>query len=608
MTQIEPTQPHPNHGGAITSRVAAAVLLLLLLALAALWSTTYLATRGRVPTGVSVAGVDISGMTTGAARRTLQEELGSAVIRPFEVHAGPLTASVDPLQAGLTANWVETVRAAGVSSGNPFSLAAGLFGSRHTDLPVATDVDEEKLSATLSQLEHQLARTPADGQVTIVDRKVMVVDSRTGISVNRDRLHDAIVETWLDPEPVEVPPVVTQPDIPEDEIKAAAAQAESAVSENLVAKGKGGEGLIPADRMEDILTFELKDGAFTPVIDSDLVGEILAEGLDRTVQDPVDAKVRFVNGKKSVVPAQKGRTVNWEKTLKDFPDRLFGTKPKTWDAIYDETDAGFTTEEAEKLNFNDTLGKGTERAGTRAAGSNSSLMAELVDGAVIMPGGRFSLNSTTGPRNASQGFSSPASGDDDGGYGQFATALYNAALQAGMTDFTRSAHTHYNDLYEAGLDATVAPGKGDLAFTNPFDTPVVILAQGSSSRVTVSIKGVKNVTVTITPGPVTDTTPAPGVISDADNCVPGKGRDGFTTRFTRTVKNLSGKVISQNTVTTVYTPEPAVTCIEKQREEAPPAETEHADEIPAGTDAADNGPREATLEETIGNLLRPGNG
>nr|WP_242517005.1 peptidoglycan binding domain-containing protein [Corynebacterium mendelii] len=509
-------------------------------------------------------------MTTGNARTTLQEQLGEQVIEPFEVHAGPLTATVDPLQAGLTANWFETVKGAGVSSGNPFSLAAGLFGSRHVNLPVASDVDEEKLQATLVQLEKQLSRQPVDGYVDIENGEVRITESQTGIGVDPAELHYAITADWLSPGPVTVEPVVTDPAITQDAVDEAASRARSAVSANLVAQGKGGQGLIPTDRMGEIVVFEPKQHRLVPAINNELVTELLAEGLDRTAQEPVNAKVKFVGGTPSVVPAQKGRTVDWEKTLTDFPDRLFGKKPKTWDAVYEETDAEFSTEDAEKLSFDDTLGQASEQGGTHASSVNARKIAEIVDGSVVNPGERFSLAATVGPRGPSAGFIATTDTDDDAGYGTFATAMYKAALLAGMTDFTRSPHAHYNDLYEAGLDATVAPGRGDLAFTNSGDTPVVILARSTGSRVVVTFKGVKTVKVTIDPGEITDKVTAPTTTSDDPDCSPRRGRDGFTTSFTRKIENLSGTVIKREKVTTVYPPSPEIRCVEKQQPDRRP--------------------------------------
>ena len=45
-----------------------------------------------------------------------------------------------------------------------------------------------------------------------------------------------------------------------------------------------------------------------------------------------------------------------------------------------------------------------------------------------------------------------------------------------------------------------------------------------------------------------------------DDCSPSSGAPGFTTSDTRVIKDLSGKEISRETTTTVYDPQPIVTC------------------------------------------------
>ena len=48
--------------------------------------------------------------------------------------------------------------------------------------------------------------------------------------------------------------------------------------------------------------------------------------------------------------------------------------------------------------------------------------------------------------------------------------------------------------------------------------------------------------------------------SVSEDCSPSSGAPGFTTSDTRVIKDLSGKEISRETTTTVYDPQPIVTC------------------------------------------------
>ena len=65
-------------------------------------------------------------------------------------------------------------------------------------------------------------------------------------------------------------------------------------------------------------------------------------------------------------------------------------------------------------------------------------MADLIDGALIAPGARFSFNETTGERNAAKGFEEAPviiNGELQNGIGggvcQVSTTVFNAAFEAG---------------------------------------------------------------------------------------------------------------------------------------------------------------------------------
>ena len=81
---------------------------------------------------------------------------------------------------------------------------------------------------------------------------------------------------------------------------------------------------------------------------------------------------------------------------------------------------------------------------------------------------------------------------DADGVAQVTSALYNAALKAGLTVTTRHASTTPCDYIETGLEAT-----GDLKIKNPYPTDMTINAEAKGQTVTVTISG-ENTTPGIT--------------------------------------------------------------------------------------------------------------
>lgn len=132
---------------------------------------------------------------------------------------------------------------------------------------------------------------------------------------------------------------------------------------------------------------------------------------------------------------------------------------------------------------------------------NIQRMADIVRGAVIEPGESFSLNDYVGERTTSNGFV-PAgviydgvfAEDIGGGVSQFATTLFNAAFFGGL-DFERyQPHSIYIDRYPYGREATVSWPTVDLRIGNPTGFPVLIWTEYTDNSITVKLFGTATVT------------------------------------------------------------------------------------------------------------------
>ena len=147
-----------------------------------------------------------------------------------------------------------------------------------------------------------------------------------------------------------------------------------------------------------------------------------------------------------------------------------------------------------------------------------------------------------------------------GGISQFATTLYNASYFAGMTDVAHTPHSYYISRYPAGREATVYEGAIDLQFKNDSEYPVQISTSVGGGNVTVRLMGVKTVNVESVSGGRWATTEPQRMEVSGDDCSPSSGAPGFTTSDTRIISDLAGNEINRETQTTVYDPQPIVTC------------------------------------------------
>jgi hypothetical protein len=173
-----------------------------------------------------------------------------------------------------------------------------------------------------------------------------------------------------------------------------------------------------------------------------------------------------------------------------------------------EGPAGFTTADAEALQITQAVGGNNawlsgapttagpgfttyhDAGGNRVA--NIHRIADLVRGAVVLPGESFSVNDHVGRRTAENGFL-PAGAISNGqivdeiggGISQFATTMFNAAYFAGLQIDVSQPHSRYFDRYPRGREATMGFPAPDLQFTN--DTPYGILIWTSYTDTSITV-------------------------------------------------------------------------------------------------------------------------
>ena len=105
------------------------------------------------------------------------------------------------------------------------------------------------------------------------------------------------------------------------------------------------------------------------------------------------------------------------------------------------TEPDRTTADAEAMGITGIVGSYTTTyGGTPGRLHNVQLVADLIDGALVAPGARFSFNQTTGERNAAKGFEEAPviiNGELESGIGggvcQVSTTVFNAAFEAGLS-------------------------------------------------------------------------------------------------------------------------------------------------------------------------------
>ncbi len=126
--------------------------------------------------------------------------------------------------------------------------------------------------------------------------------------------------------------------------------------------------------------------------------------------------------------------------------------------------------------------------------SNMAIAAHDLDGTQIAPGQTISLNELLGDTGADRRYSEAPAYDGEGtvaerggGVCQVSSAVYVAALQAGLSIVERHAHSVAVDYVPVGLDATLSFGAYDLQIRNAYEQPVVLRVQSDGQTVAASV-------------------------------------------------------------------------------------------------------------------------
>jgi len=126
--------------------------------------------------------------------------------------------------------------------------------------------------------------------------------------------------------------------------------------------------------------------------------------------------------------------------------------------------------------------------------SNINLAAESLDGVVLKPQEEFSFNALVGPRSSRRGYLKAPSyvGPDSpatlgGGICLLSSAVYQLALETGMTIVARTAHLRPIKTVQPGLDATVWYPATDLRFVNNRSYPIRLICHSLPDQLNIGL-------------------------------------------------------------------------------------------------------------------------
>lgn len=240
---------------------------------------------------------------------------------------------------------------------------------------------------------------------------------------------------------------------------------------------------------------ELPDGQRRRVPPTDPLPTLLAlkEELDRA---PVDARLDL--DRQVTVVERSGRRLDVDASLAAI-ERALAAGAERATLQFVGVPPRRRASELQAVTRDVVLGSFETRAegpGTRE--HDLRLLAQTLDGRVLLAGETFSFNAAVGPRDDTRGYriaEAAALGERVDGVGGFASqsasTLYAAAIFADLELLERHPHAGPRGVIELGLEAAVAYPSLDLRFRNPYDFPIVLRQVVEAGRLRSEVRGLR---------------------------------------------------------------------------------------------------------------------
>lgn len=418
-----------------------AVLLLLLSTVFALMNIN----NNKIMNGVSIQGIDISGLTVEEAKQKVNTIANEHMARQILVKHLDFEGVFPPEQFGAyldvegTIDFAYSLGRSGSLFENNYTILNLLL--KNKDIPVNVSYDNSLLTSIIGELNNLLPDRIINPDYYINDDNTLIITSgRDGTIVDNDAFKveiEALLNDFSNTEPtMEIPTTIVKADsIDIDEIY-----------KSIYKK--------PVDAYFTTNPYVVYPSSTG--LDFDISMEAAKDMISNYQEEyEIPLKVLYPN----VTTNQIGNEA--------FPDELSSFK------------TSYTT-------------SGYSRS------TNIELAAKKLNDVVIMPGETFSFNQTVGQRTKSAGFKEATAYSNGkvvqevgGGICQVSSTLYNAVLYANLEIVERTNHGFKPSYVKPGLDATVSWGGPDFKFKNNRDYPVRIKTDTSGKILRIYIYGLK---------------------------------------------------------------------------------------------------------------------
>ncbi len=236
---------------------------------------------------------------------------------------------------------------------------------------------------------------------------------------------------------------------------------------------RGVEARLSPGRLGSLVESGPRAGTLAVTLDPEGLAAALRPRLGRFERSPRDASFVPAGKRVRITPSRDGLLLDGERIGTSLLKNL-GARAHL--ARFVESPPELTTTAAKGLGIRELVSEFTTYHPCCAPRvSNIHRAADIMDGTIVLPGRRFSLNEVLGKRTVERGFvTAPQIFNGrledavGGGVSQIATTTYNAAFFAGVQILTHQPHQFYISRYPMGREATVSWGGPELIWRNDW--------------------------------------------------------------------------------------------------------------------------------------------
>jgi vancomycin resistance protein YoaR len=540
--------------------------------------------------GVSVAGVDVGGLTPREARALLEARSEKLLHVPVVFTAGGRSWRLTPDSLGLRADWAGAVADAR-RQGEGFGPLRGfrridvrVFGA---DLQPQVQVFDGALALEVRRIARVVDRPHREPSIVLRGLRPRLVGGRNGQVLDVQLAGQTIVRALASLQrdaPVALPTRRDVPTLTNTELMPAVLLTKRVLSAPVHLTLGPTRYRVPRWRLAQLLRLPA-DGRSALAIGGPAATAWLTRLARKVDHPPRDAGFAVDGAKVRVIPAREGLALDRAATRKAILLAALRPSNRTAAIAVATTPAKLSTEQAQAMRITSRISSYTTIfGGDPNRIHNVQLVSHLVDDKLIPPGAVFSFNKTTGERNAAKGFlEAPViiNGEVQTGLGggvcQVSTTVFNAAYEAGLPITERTNHALYISHYPQGRDATVDYPDVDLKFVNDTGHWLLLRTFVGSTELTVGLYGTpthRRVESTTAPHVVTG---QPPVQKSVDRSLPpgavvidDYGQPSRSTSVHRQVYTASGKLLYDNTWYSSYRAEPKIVRVGPAKPKAKP--------------------------------------